>query len=140
MNLSKSLHLSSFIPPTWYLIFILYIPPSLVYFLCSDHTAVYYYLPPCIFNRDYYDFLSIFCLSYFHLTPASVHFQQGFFLFKFSDFNFISNSSNYLQNFSYLHIYIQKILLIYSMLIKQIQNSGRRPVTRFFLISLSQYL
>jgi len=40
INLSRSLHLNSLMPLTWYLISILYILPRLVHSLCSNHSVV----------------------------------------------------------------------------------------------------
>ena len=65
---------------TWYLIFILYILPSLVHFHCLGQTATTHFWPLYTFNRNIF-FLSIFCLffCYFDLTPVSIYFYSVFF-------------------------------------------------------------
>ena len=91
MNLGGSLYSNSLIPPTWYLIFILHIPPSLVHSLCLNYTVAL--VPPLYTsNSDSFIFLSIFYLL-FHLTLASMHFLWVFFFQNFGPcfhFNLLS--------------------------------------------------
>jgi len=59
---------------TWYPIFILHIPLSPIHFIYSSYTAVSHSIPSHTSNRNYHYFLNIFYLSYFQLTPVSMHF------------------------------------------------------------------
>ena len=96
-NPSKPPLLSSLTPLTWYLISILYIPPSLVhfyyldytiivysqlpqvYFYCLDHNAAVYPQLSHIFDEDIFSqYILLFCL--FQLNPSFYKLLQGFFI------------------------------------------------------------
>jgi len=86
-NLSRFLYLNLLIPLTWYLISILHILLSLVYFHCPDHTVALIFCLCALLTRNSFIIFLVYSIC---LLSINLSFYAPFtgVLFKFLDFYF----------------------------------------------------
>ena len=110
MNLNRSLHLNSLMPPTWYQISTSHIPPSLVLFYCPEH-AVAFVL--CLHAFLMGIFLHLISLVYsVYLFSLTLSFCTLFRVSSQTSFHFNSY-------FSYSHIYFTENKILIKSLLKR---------------------